>query len=184
MFHELETQRLHLRNISIEDRAFIYEQFSNEEVTRFLFDEEPLTGVGGADRIISMYLAPEPRSCHRWVLARKDDGTKIGTCGYHVWDRAQDSVQLGYDLQKPYWGHGYMREALGAILCFDFDEMAVRRVEAHIYMGNQRSISLAKRMGFVDSGRDEIVRFSDEEYVHHIYVLSRDAFQDVFPKQA
>lgn len=82
-YQDLETNRLQLKNISTDDRDFIFSQFSDEVVTRYLFDEEPLTDITGADAIIGDYLLPEPRSCHRWVIARKSDGRKLGTCGFH-----------------------------------------------------------------------------------------------------
>jgi ribosomal-protein-alanine N-acetyltransferase len=37
-YRELETDRLFLKNISIEDIEFIFSQFSNSEVTKYLYD--------------------------------------------------------------------------------------------------------------------------------------------------
>ncbi len=59
LFKELETERLFLKNISTCDRDFILEQFSNNEVNRYLFDAEPLTDVFGADDITDFYIQPE-----------------------------------------------------------------------------------------------------------------------------
>ncbi|MCL2774858.1 MAG: hypothetical protein FWD71_16150 [Oscillospiraceae bacterium] len=49
LFNELETNRLSLKNISLNDREFIYKQFSDDITNRYLFDEEPLTDIQGAD---------------------------------------------------------------------------------------------------------------------------------------
>lgn len=76
---ELETDRLMLKNISSEDRIFIFNQFSNDKINRYLFDAEPLVNLQGADEIINFYIQPEPRSQHHWILVKKDDGVKIGT---------------------------------------------------------------------------------------------------------
>lgn len=42
LFHQIETLRLLLKDISYEDRDFILNQLSNDSVNRFLFDAEPL----------------------------------------------------------------------------------------------------------------------------------------------
>ena len=85
-FKELETDRLYLKNLTWDDTAFIFAQFSNDQVNRYLFDAEPLTDLQGAEEIIQMFVEPEPRPHHRWVLIRKADGAKLGTCGFHCWD--------------------------------------------------------------------------------------------------
>ena len=75
VFKELYTSRLFLRNISTEDRDFIFSQFSNEKVNQYLFDAEPLTIIQEADEIIDFYVQSEPKECNRWILVRKDDGS-------------------------------------------------------------------------------------------------------------
>ena len=65
IYTDLQTERLLLRNIDKSDIEFIFYQFSNEVVTKYLYDEEPLTAIDGADEIIDFYLQPEPRIQHR-----------------------------------------------------------------------------------------------------------------------
>ena len=170
-FRELETDRLFLKNVSRNDREFLLAQFSNGEVNRYLFDAEPLADVSGADGIIDFYVQPEPRAQHRWILIRKDGGARIGTCGFHCWDRSRGRCEIGYDLFPDYWGRGYMTEALKAICSFAVSDMKVRSIGAAIYVGNGRSVRLAERLGFVSTGeaRDEI--FRGERYRHLIYTL-------------
>lgn len=48
-FCNLETERLILKNIAQEDRNFIFSQFSDDVVNKYLFDAEPLTDIIGAD---------------------------------------------------------------------------------------------------------------------------------------
>lgn len=170
LFKNIETERLLLKNISIDDREFIFSQFSNDKVNQYLFDAEPLTEPQEADEIIAFYLQAEPRLQHRWVLIRKSDERKMGTCGFHCWNRSEGTVEVGYDLQEEFWGKGYMREAMKAILKFAGDEMKVKEIIACIYMENQRSIHLAEKLGFTVSGsRYEL--FRGQEYLHHQYSL-------------
>lgn len=131
-YRDLETSRLYLKNISQDDREFIFKHFSDGFVTKYLFDAEPLTDISGADEIIECYLQPEPRGQHRWVLVRKTDNVKIGTCGFHCWFPEQGTVEVGYDLREAYCSQGYMTEALNEIFNFAFRTMGVKEINACI----------------------------------------------------
>ena len=177
LFHEIETERLLLKNISYKDRAFILNQFSNDSINRYLFDAEPLSSIEEADELIYFYLQPEPRIQHRWILTLKNNSAKIGTCGFHCWDKNRNCVDIGYDLQEEYWGQGFMSEALNAILDFAQNEMKVRQVHAHIYVDNSKSIRLVERFGFTYNSETEICQFRGQQYLHNIYSL------DCFPTE-
>ena len=71
LFKDLETQRLILKSISRNDRDFIFSQFSDNVVTQYLYDNEPLMDMNGADEIIKFYIQPEPRLQHRWIMVKK-----------------------------------------------------------------------------------------------------------------
>ncbi|WP_346928739.1 hypothetical protein [Clostridium sp.] len=70
LFNELETERLFLNNINIDDKDFIFSQFSDDVVNKYLFDAEPVTDMQGADETITFYIEPEPRLQHRWIILR------------------------------------------------------------------------------------------------------------------
>lgn len=172
LFHELETERLILKNISKDDRDFIFHQFSNKDVTEYLLDAEPFTSIKEADDIIDFYITPEPRAQHRWILILKENHNKIGTCGFHYWNKENGSVEVGYDLQKIYWNKGIMTEALQAIIQFAKEELHVKYIDAHIYPENIRSVSLALKLGFMKSLDTVTYTFRDREYLHNIYRLN------------
>jgi ribosomal-protein-alanine N-acetyltransferase len=170
-FTNIETERLLLKNISQDDREFIFNQFSNDYIIRFLFDAEPVTDIAGADDIISFYCKPEPRHEHRWILHLKQNDQTIGTCGFHCWNPDEGSVEVGYDLLEPYTGQGYMNEALKAIIEFAKTRMNIRVINACIYTENTSSINLAMRNGFVLTGATKYEVFRGEKYLHNIYAL-------------
>lgn len=169
-FSEIETERLFLRNISAQDRDFIFSQFSDDVVNRYLFDADPLNDLQEADELIRFYLQPEPRPQHRWILVRKSDGIRMGTCGFHCWNLRDGEVEVGYDLKEAFWGNGYMREAMKAILAFAGEQMRVKTIYAIISVDNRRSIRLAEELGFVVSG-SRTLEFHGKEYPHHCYAL-------------
>lgn len=172
-FHDLETDRLILENISAEDRDFIFNHFSDAVVNRYLFDAEPVTDITGAEEIIRLYIQPEPRLQHRWIIIRKTDGMKMGTCGFHCWNLEERKVDVGYDLQEAYRGKGYMQEALKEIISFAKDQMGIKEIIACISVDNQKSIHLAEKLGFaISSSYYEL--FRGEKYLHNRYSLFLD----------
>lgn len=171
VFENLETERINLKNISSDDVEFIYSQFSNDGVNTYLFDAEPVSDKEEAMDIIRFYTTPEPRNQHRWILVRKSDGKKMGTCGFHCWNREQGSIEIGYDLNPDFWCNGYMQEAMTAILTFAKEKLNIKRFDAHIYPENEKSVALAKKLGFRFYGETTNYEFHGQDYVHHIYSL-------------
>jgi len=169
-FNNIETERLVLKNISSDDRDFIFSEFSDDVVNRYLFDAEPLTDVEGADEIINFYTQQEPRLQNRWVIIRKLDEIKMGTCGFHCWNHREYKVEIGYDLKEEFWGNGYMQEAIKEIIAFAIRNMNIKEISACIYIDNKRSISLVENLGFVLSGSTYEL-FRDKKYLHNIYSL-------------
>ena len=170
VYQELETERMTLKNISAEDREFILSQFSNDDINHYLFDAEPIKSLEEADEIIGFYLQPEPRGHHRWILINKTGGGKMGTCGFHGFNQKEYSIEMGYDLQKEFWGKGYMVEALEAIIMFAKESMKIKAIHACIYIRNEKSIKLVRKLDFVLTGtRNETFRGKD--YLHNVYTL-------------
>jgi [ribosomal protein S5]-alanine N-acetyltransferase len=169
-YQELETERLTLKNISSADREFIFAQFSNEKVNEYLYDEELLTDISRADEIIDFFTQPEPRAHHRWIIIRKSDQVKIGTCGFHFFDGNKYNAEIAYDLNDSFWGKGYAREALGEMISFATNNMKIKQIYACIYPKNERSIKLVEHLGFKKTGEKKLI-FRNQEYLHYIYTL-------------
>jgi ribosomal-protein-alanine N-acetyltransferase len=170
-FENLETERLLLKIIGNDDRDFIYNMFSNDIVNQYLFDAEPLTDISGADEIINFYVEPEPRNHNRWIIIRKFDNVKMGTCGFHCWDRNNKIVDIGYDLKYEFWGNGYMKEAIKKLIEIAKNKMKIEKINACIYTENKKSINLVKKLNFELNGtKNEI--FRGKEYLHNLYTLS------------
>ena len=148
----LETTRLFLRPLTMDDLDFVFAHFSHPDVYRYLMDEPPLTSQAEAGEIIQSYAEPEGKSYNRWLVVRKTDGARMGTCGFHRWDRRQRRTDIGYDLGSTFWGQGYMSEALQAMLVVAQEQMHVHRVDAMVYVGNEPSLRLLRRAGFEQEG--------------------------------
>ncbi len=151
-FPALETKRLHLRQLKIDDLDFIYQHFSDPRISEFLLDEPPISDISQAREIIEFYQQPEGKSWNRWGISLKTSGQLIGTCGFHKWNKHDLHAEIGYDLNPEFWGQGIMTEALRAAIQNGFERMGLNRIAAIVYPQNQKSLQLLHKLGFQTEG--------------------------------
>jgi ribosomal-protein-alanine N-acetyltransferase len=166
-FPTLETERLILRQMTLEDADFIFQHFSASAVSQYLMDEPPMTEYAQALEIIEFYLEPEGKTHNRWVIIRKSDRQPIGTCGFHKWDKRYFRAEIGYDLSPSFWGQGYMMESMRAVISNGFEQMGLNRIEALVYVENHRSIQLLQRLGFKQEGVLRDYFYLDGKFYDH-----------------
>lgn len=170
MFVNIETPRLLLKCVEQSDREFIFEEFQNEFVNKYLYDEEPMTDMEQADNLIEFFCLNEPRNQNRWVLINKAENIKMGTCGFHFWDREKNKVEIGFELMKPYNGKGYMTEAVEATIEFARINMKVNKIIAVVSIDNRQCKRLLEKFGFIIVNQEECM-FRGSIYLHDIYEL-------------
>ena len=162
-FPTLETNRLLLRKLMLDDRFAIFRNYSDPDVANWFFDK-PLTQIEEVVEIIDAFLksAEDGKGC-TWAILLKENCELIGTCGYEnfVFDVRGE---VGFDLAKTHWGKGYMTEALGAIITYGFDTLRMSEICAHTYSHNSRARRVLEKLGF----RLETINTDS-----HYYVLSR-----------
>ncbi len=171
----LETERLLLRPLTLADTDFIFAHFSDPLVTRHLLDEPPLTDRAGAEEIIRFYLDPDGMSRYnRWGIHLKTENRLIGTCGYHQWSHQNQRAEIGYDLSPAYWGQGMMSEALRRVLAYGYEQMGLNRIQAVVYVENDRSATLHTHLGFVREGlMRDYHALNGQYYDHRLFALLR-----------
>ncbi len=171
MFNDIDTQRLRLKCVDKSDRDFILEEFQNDFINTYLFDQEPMSDIKEADDLIEFYTMKEPREQNRWVLIDRSNKKRIGTCGFHLWEREKKEVEIGFELMETFNGKGYMSEAVKAIIRFAKANMGVSKIRAVVYTENQKCKKLVESIGFKIVGKEEDCLFRGKKYIHDIYEL-------------
>jgi len=167
IFPILETGRLKLRRIIESDAKEIFSIFSSEEIMEH-YGMYPFISIEQAETLIErLEMAFQKNISVRWGITLKESDKLIGTCGFHNWNKMHYRIEIGYELSKEYWGKGYMKEAIAALLEFAYTEMRINRVEGLVYPENIPSRELLKRMNF------------KEDAVLAEYAYFRDQFQDL-----
>ena len=85
-------------------------------------------------------------------IERRADHTLVGTCSLFHFHVASRRAEIGYALGRPYWGAGYMLEALQALLHYAFQTLDLNRLEADIDPRNPASARTLERLGFQKEG--------------------------------
>ena len=155
-FPAMETERLILRTLRDEDVEALCAIYGDAAVIRYMADQDkPVTELEELQWIIDwsrrMY---GNGSGIRWAIQLKSakNSGLIGTCGFHLLDRHNQHVEVGYDLAKAYWRQGIMSEALRPILRYGFERLSVHRIEANVTAGNIASVKTLLKAGFQQEG--------------------------------
>ncbi|NIK67817.1 GNAT family N-acetyltransferase [Paenibacillus sp. BK720] len=171
MFPVLETDRLHLREITGGDIADIFACFSNKQVTRY-YGQEALERMDQAQALIDYFAAgyAEKRGI-RWGIERKGTMGLIGTIGFHLWSPKHRRAEIGYELLPESWRNGYASEAISAVLRYGFRELGLNRIGAVVFTDNVASSRLLAKLGFQQEGilRDYMVQYGK---AHDTYIYS------------
>ena len=165
-FPRIETGRLILRELSLDDGHAIFHNFSDQDVTRWFFDR-PYTELSQAKEIIREFEEKyRTGKGITWGITLKGHDVVIGTCGFETFELASGG-EIGFDLAKAFWGKGLMREALEAVIAYGFECLLLRRIEAHTYCENVRAIALLERLGLA------VQHVESDSYV---YSLDRESW--------
>ena len=145
----LDAERLTLRGLTQGDSRALLAQLSDADFTAY-FDTDPISGEVEALRLLRHWAeeARRGKALH-WGVGFKD-GTAglIGCCGLRRLERNRHAAIVSYGLLPEFWGRGFGREVLTALLDHGFGAWGLRRIEAWTLPGNLASERLLHQQGF------------------------------------
>ena len=149
---ELETARLKLRRLSLEDVYDYYERLGSDgEVTKFLLSE-PHQDIGETLELIqeSLVRYGEEEQFYRWGIENEDG--LIGVIELQRFDEENDSCSFSCMLGKPWWNRGYAAEALKEVFRFAREELGAKKITADHMAANPASGAVMRGAGMVQVG--------------------------------
>jgi RimJ/RimL family protein N-acetyltransferase len=148
----LEAERVRLRWIEESDLDHLYAIFSDARVMRY-WSTPPLQNPDEALALLrEIQTSNRQGTILKWGVALKSNNNVIGTVTLFNMDRSNGRAEIGYAQAAAYWGHGYIHEALQALLKYCFEELELRRLEADVDPRNNSSIKTLERLGFQKEG--------------------------------
>ncbi|AKQ47458.1 hypothetical protein TH63_03005 [Rufibacter radiotolerans] len=149
MTYILETDRLTLREFSLEDAPFIIELVNSPGWLQYIGDKNIQT----QDQA-RFYLTNGPLKSYEQhgygpsLVARKEDQKPIGLCG--IINRENlDTPDIGFALLPDFMGKGYGYEIASATLAYAQNQLKLTKISAITMPYNKNSIQLLEKIGLV-----------------------------------
>lgn len=155
-FHNLETPRLILRDIRMEDVQEYYERlWGDGDVCRYLL-HNPHQDIGESyEQIQDILQQYEAGKFYRWGITEKGDDSLIGIIGLVRIDEETSQCSFAYLLACDYWNRGYGTEALREVIRFAFEELELKRIVADHMAENPASGAVMRKAGMTHIGTEK-----------------------------
>ena len=148
----LETERLILRKVTREDAEDIFAYGSDEEVSRYVTWDTHQSMEDSLGFISFIEQQYANKSIAPWAIEFKEDGRMVGTVDFVLWRPKHQLAEMGYVLNKEYWGRGIMTEAAGELVRFGFTQMDLVRIQARCFVENPGSSRVMEKIGMSYEG--------------------------------
>lgn len=156
----LETERLALRKLSVNDAEFILELLNEPSFLKNIGDKGVRNQAGAAQYILDGPMASYERfGFGLYRVELKDSETPIGICGLLKRDALPD-VDVGFAFLPKYWARGYAVESASAVMKHGRDVLGIGRIVAITAPDNQGSIKVLEKIGLKFEG---LIRLSERE---------------------
>jgi len=148
-FPVIETERLLLRSLSINDADEMYSLRTNKKVYLHLnkpMDESLEATKKKIEEILGMQ---QNNDAVFWVIAFKETpGHMIGNIGFWNISKGNYRAETGYMLHPDHWQKGIMKEVLKPVVEYGFKKMNLHSIEANVNPDNIASGALLESCGF------------------------------------
>ncbi|MCT2536044.1 GNAT family N-acetyltransferase [Aquibacillus koreensis] len=148
----LETERLILRKVTLQDVEDMYQYGSNPEVSKYVTwdtHQSLSDSKGFIEFIINQY---EDMKIAPWGIEYKANSKFIGTVDFVWWEPKQQTAEIGYVIAKECWGKGLTTEAAKALIKFGFQKMDLVRIQARCSSENIGSQRVMEKAGMTYEG--------------------------------
>ena len=147
----LETERLIIAPLTVDDAPLIYPFFSDAEVMASL-DQEPIEDPDAvATRVAAQVEDMAAGNATYWAIRRAADGAFIGFCEIFDWDRRRDRAEIRFAIAREGWGQCFGLEALSALLAHAAAD-DLKTLTARVHVGDAPAERLLAKLGFRADG--------------------------------
>lgn len=170
----LETERLLLREYTMDDFDDLYEILSDPETMKHYprpYDE------AGTNRWLKWSLDNyEKYGFGLWAVQLKETGQFIGDCGITMQNiDGQQLPEIGYHINKNYWRRGYASEAGRAVRDWAFRHTQYDALYSYMKYTNVASYSTAAAIGMT-----KVKEYADpEDIITYVYSITRQQWEEL-----
>ena len=168
----IETERLLLRKITLDDKENLFGLHADPEVQKYT-GETVVESIKEMEKAIQTRIKNyEKYGYGRWATFLKNGMQFVGWAGLAYLPEF-DEIDLGYRFLPKYWGMGLATEASHAILTYGFDKLQLSRIIAIAMKENKASIRVMEKVGmkfdkfspYEPGGEDVVWYWCDEKLI-------------------
>ena len=143
------TERLLLRPWMESDAESLYEYAKDPDIGPAA-GWPPHVSIENSREIIKTILS-EPEN---YAVCLMRDNRAIGSIGFHKPTQtktkmSEKELEIGFWIGKPFWGNGYIPEAVRILLKYAFRDLGCDAVWCGYYDGNEKSKRTQEKCGFI-----------------------------------
>lgn len=151
---KIESERLWLRTITMDDLPGIHTLHSNPEVDRY-----NTLGIPDNMEVTTNFFEPiieeqtsEERTQYCWSVFYKSNDQFIGLCGMRLAPERFKMSEIYFNISPQKWGKGLGTELAKTIIKFGFEQLNLHRIEAGVATENAKSINVLQKSGMKREG--------------------------------
>ena len=149
---QLETERLWLRRITLEDAGLMLAVWNDPRFIRHVGDRGIRTIEEAHDALRSgAFRLYQDYGYGPYSLTRKTDGTQVGICGLFKRD-ILDHPDIGFAVLPDHCGQGIAGEAAAEVVRHAREDLELAELAGIVSPGNAASISLLEKLGLRRNG--------------------------------
>ena len=169
----IRTERLTLRDPEERDLPAIAELIGDIAVARMLSRVPHPYTIGDAEAWFRQISAPDAEDWRIFAIIL--DGQAVGMIGFR---NRYGEPSIGYWLGRPFWGRGYMSEAVEAAVGWFFANHEDGALHSGVFEDNPASRRIQEKLGFEIVGSEmEVCLATGEQRPELKTRLRRDVFQ-------
>lgn len=143
----LETPRLLIRPMTLDDATDLHEVYSDAETMQFLTAELPRTLDETLEWMVPKIEQQRRDGISLWSAVLRSSGKVVGDCGLQWADDEHSVMELGFRLNRAFWSRGLGREAASACIAAGIEQLRQRRLVSGTDVSNVRARRLLERLG-------------------------------------
>lgn len=142
----IETERLILREITLDDKEALFQLHADPSVQKYT-GEPVVKSMEEIEKAIEGRIADYKKyGFGRWATILKSGNQFVGWAGLAYLPEF-DEIDLGYRFLPEYWGLGIATEVSLAILKYGFDTLQLKRIIAIALKEHKASIRVMEKVG-------------------------------------
>lgn len=178
---KLETERLYLKPYDLSYADAVYDVVKQKEIAdTMIMIPHPYPRESVEQWITYLQDSFISGTAYEFAVFLKENGRYIGNCGFVSVSHPHQRAEVGYFIDRDYWGRGYATEACAEMLAYGFRYHQFNRISGRCMTRNTASRTVMEKCGMAFEGRHEqeflkngVYEYIDyfailaEQYVHH-----------------